>query len=119
VTERPSTATLPGSASLIVKCLKCRQTYDVQEVSVTMTAVLDEDSGEFVQYDVNFTHFGGDDPVYIQDMLCLPKHCSVFGRLTSGTMFAFAWLVPGRKGDRWHSKPDNRGKHYAMRGPAA
>lgn len=114
-TIKPSTKiTLPGKASLIVRCLKCGDKYDVEDVTVTFDAVIDEDTGVFVQYDVEFSSEYGA-TVYIADLLCLPKYCSVFGRLPSGAMFAFPWLTPG-KHDHWHSKADSRGDHYAMRG---
>lgn len=113
-TTKPSTkVTLPGKADLIVRCLKCGDKHDVEDVTVTFDAVIDEDTGEFVQFDVEFSEDGV--TVYIADLLCVPKHCSVFGRLPSGAMFAFPWLTPG-KHDNWHSKPDKRGDHYAMRG---
>jgi hypothetical protein len=113
----PGTATL--TATLIVKCLKCGNKYDIgKPVRVTMESVLDADTGEFVQYNVRFTHLDGEDPVYIGDLLCLPKHCSVFGRLSNGSVFAFPWLVAG-KHDVWHSRPDKTNHHYAMRSARA
>lgn len=105
-----------SNATLIVKCFKCKNTYDVDErVVVTMESVVDPDTGVFIQYDVEFHYPDGGDPVYIQDLLCLPKHCSVFGRLPDGRVFAFPWLVKAKTGDGWHSRPDKNGQHYATR----
>ena len=108
---------LPGTAKLTVKCLRCGQTsYEIPDALVTLEPVTDPDTHEFVQYDVTLVGVLGDS-LYIEDLLCLPKQCSVFGRLSTGSMFAFPWLTKGRRGNVWHSRPDSKGDHYAMRHP--
>jgi hypothetical protein len=97
---------------LIVKCLKCKNSYE-EEAVVTVTAIHDPDTGTFIQLDVTFADVSGN-PVYLQDLLCLPNRCSVFGRLPDGTGFAYPFLVLG-KNNVWHSRPDNAGHHYAER----
>lgn len=109
-----TSAVLPGAATLTVKCLKCKDTYEVEDAVVSFELVLDPDTDQFVQYDVTFTYAG--EPLWIQDLLCLPNYCSVFGRLPNGSVFAFPWLVCGSGwGEVWHSRPDSKGVHYAMR----
>jgi hypothetical protein len=103
-------------ADLTVKCFACGNTYNMLNVVVAMVSVYD-DTGVFVQYDVQFTYeIGG--IAYLGDLLCgSPKRCSVFGRMPGGQMFAFPFLSAGRN-DIWHSRPDSNGDHYAQRHPA-
>jgi hypothetical protein len=112
----PQLLRLFRDVTLTVKCLKCKDSYEFEGLTITADLVVDPDTGEFVQYDVEFAHVD-ESPVYLQDQLCLPNHCSVFGRLPNGHVFAFPWLVPDRRSDTWHSKPDKRGDHFAMKRP--
>lgn len=110
-----------SGATLTIKCLKCKSCYDQRNVAVHIDAIIDEDAMDedafvFVQYDVTFTKDGA--PVYIEDLLCLPKRCSVFGRLPNGAMFAFPCLTAGPRGSVWHSRPDSKGSHFAIKQPA-
>lgn len=100
--------------TLVVKCLRCKKTYGVDDVHlVRYEVVTDPDTGDFVHYEVQFL-FGDGEPVYLQDLLCLPKHCSVFGR-TERSMFAFPCLAPMGRVDKWVSSPGRDGLHVGVR----
>jgi hypothetical protein len=99
-------------AYIVVKCAKCRVTYTFDDVYVEMTPVYDPDGDAFVQYDVTFRYEDGTE-AYIDNMLCVPRRCSVFGR-TETVLFAFPRLTPS-KGSKWFSHPDSTGTHMAMR----
>ena len=85
----------------------------VAELRVTLDPVYDPDDDIFIQYDVTFSDgMGGH--IYIEDLLCVYKRCSVFGKCDDGRMFAFAYLSLGRQTSTWHSKAGRDGMHFAI-----
>lgn len=108
------------ATDLIIKCLTCKKTYEVDRAIINMVTITDPDpdNGErdFIQYEVTFYDSvdpDDDDVLYLQDLLCRENKCSVFGHLKD-SMFAFPFLSKSR-GDKWISSPDSKGSHFAMK----
>jgi hypothetical protein len=118
------TVAMHKGADLVVKCLGCKNTYEVHDVTVLIEPVLDPDEHTFLHYEVKFGYEGfdgGEVDAFIQDLLCMRvnntsgRRCSVFGRLPNGSVFAFPMLTKVKPDRLWVSSPDAAGTHYGAK----